>query len=248
MRWGRSLILIIQLCAGAVMAEAPTVSVRPMPRPQTEAAPLATADARSPRPLPRPRGMNDTGAADPVLASAPTENAAKPAATRKGSVCRNPNIKGVALKPITSRTKGCSVRAPVQVTSVNGVRLTPPATINCDAANALSDWIAEGLQPAFNNQVVQLSVADSYSCRPRNNRRGNRVSEHGAGNAIDISGFTLNTGKVMTVAGNYGTQIKRAKKAACGTFHTTLGPGSDGYHEDHIHLDVSQRGGNPYCR
>ena len=214
-----------------------------MPRPVTEAVVQPAITFTTQRPKARPVLARTSD-----LASAPVEPTAKPAATRKGSVCNNPNIKGVALKPIKSRTKGCSVKAPVQVTSVNGVRLNPPATINCAAASALSDWIDEGLQPAFGNQVVQLSIVDSYSCRPRNNVRGNRVSEHGSGNAIDISGFVLSTGKVLTVARNYGAQIKRAKSAACGTFTTTLGPGSDGYHEDHIHLDVSQRGGSPYCR
>jgi hypothetical protein len=125
--------------------------------------------------------------------------------------------------------------------------LNPAATLNCDAAGALAEWINEGLQPAFNNRVVQLNIATSYACRPRNNVRGAKVSEHGSGNAIDISGFVLDSGRTMTVARNYGAEIRTAKKAACGTFRTTLGPGSDGYHEDHIHLDTSQRRGNPYC-
>ena len=181
----------------------------------------------------------------PLTASADT--ASKPSASRKGSVCNNADIKGVALKPIKSRVKGCNVPAPVSVTSVDGVRLVPPATINCETAQALSVWIDQGLQPAFRNQVVQLNIADTYSCRPRNNVRGAKVSEHGAGNAIDISGFVLRSGKTMTVARNYGAEIKKAKKAACGTFHTTLGPGSDGYHEDHIHLDVAHRRGSAYC-
>ena len=137
---------------------------------------------------------------------------------------------------------------PVLVTSVNGVRLAPAATLNCAAATALATWIDKGLQPAFQNQVAQLNIADSYSCRSRNNVRGAKISEHGRGNAIDIEAFVLTSGKTMTVASNYGRPIKAAQRAACGTFHTTLGPGSDGYHEDHIHFDVSQRGGNPYCR
>lgn len=243
---GLWLLLFLPICASFAMAEAPRQSIRPMPRPQFSI--VASNTATSPRPLPRPGGLQPApDISDPVLVSAPAAKASKPTASRKGSVCNNPNIKGVALKPIASRVTGCNVKAPVQVTSVNGVRLVPPATINCNAASALASWVSEGLQPAFNNQIVQLNIADTYSCRPRNNVRGSKVSEHGLGNAIDISGFVLNTGKTMTVAGNYGTQIKRAKKAACGTFHTTLGPGSDGYHEDHIHLDVAQYRGNPYC-
>ncbi|MCC6519568.1 MAG: extensin family protein, partial [Tabrizicola sp.] len=40
----------------------------------------------------------------------------------------------------------------------------------------------------------------------------------------------------------------RIYKAGCGYFMTTLGPGSDGYHEDHFHFDASARKGGAYCR
>ena len=32
--------------------------------------------------------------------------------------------------------------------------------------------------------------------------------------------------------------------SACTRFSTVLGPGSDGYHEDHIHLDLMERRNN----
>ena len=41
--------------------------------------------------------------------------------------------------------------------------------------------------------------------------------------------------------------MRAAHRAACGIFGTTLGPGSDGYHEDHLHFDTVSRG-SPYCR
>ena len=166
----------------------------------------------------------------------------------KGAVCRNPQIKGQTLKPITSRIKGCNVRSPVLVSSVSGVALNPPATINCDEATALSTWVVKGLQPAFHNTITRLNVVDSYSCRPRNNVRGAKISEHGSGNAIDIAGFVTNTGRLYTVASNYNSMIRAAQKAGCGIFHTILGPGSDGYHETHLHLDVAPYRGQPYCR
>jgi hypothetical protein len=31
------------------------------------------------------------------------------------------------------------------------------------------------------------------------------------------------------------------RQSACARFKTVLGPGSDGYHEDHIHLDLAER-------
>ena len=171
-----------------------------------------------------------------------------PAASTKGTVCGNGDIRGVALKAITSPTKACNIPAPVSITAIDGVKLVPSATINCNEAQALAIWINKGLQPQFSHQVARLLIADSTSCRPRNNVPGAKISEHGAGNAIDISGLVLTTGKVLTVSSNFTGALKAAYKAACGVFHTTLGPGSDGYHENHLHLDVAKYRGHPYCR
>ena len=235
-------VVILPLTVSVALADAPLQSIRPMPRP---AVVVVVSDATpSIRPRPRPAGLGlvtqqtSTAAANPPRLST----------SLKGSVCNNPNIKGKTMPPIMSRTKGCAVKEPVQVTSIDGVRLNPPATINCAEATALASWIDKGVQPAFNNQVVQLNVADSYSCRPRNNVPGAKISEHGSGNAIDISGFVLSTGRTQTVAANYNSQMRRAQKAGCGTFHTILGPGSDGYHESHLHFDVAPYRGRPYCR
>jgi hypothetical protein len=39
------------------------------------------------------------------------------------------------------------------------------------------------------------------------------------------------------------------RKVACAKFTTVLGPGSDGYHEEHIHLDLAERrGGYRLCQ
>ena len=42
--------------------------------------------------------------------------------------------------------------------------------------------------------------------------------------------------------------LRRLHEAGCGPFGTTLGPGSDGLHEDHLHYDIDRHGGSPYCR
>ncbi len=181
---------------------------------------------------------------------APRAKPAKRAATsRKGSVCGVPSIKGKTLPRITSKTKGCGIEDPVSVTSVDGAKLSTPATIDCPTAIALNTWVQKGLRPAFpSSEVASLSVVDSYSCRPRNNIRGNKISEHGKGHAIDIAGVTFTNGKTLTVSRNFKS-LRRAYKAGCGVFGTTLGPGSDGYHEDHMHFDTArQRGGGAYCR
>jgi hypothetical protein len=165
-----------------------------------------------------------------------------------GFVCGDRDIRGEELAPITSRVRGCGVEEPVRVTSVDGIRLTTPATIDCTTARALKTWINDGMRPAFGRQeVVELRIAASYICRPRNNVRGAKISEHGRGKAIDISGFILSNGRELSISDDYNRTIRRAQKAACGIFGTTLGPGSDGYHEDHLHFDTANLD-RPYCR
>ena len=176
----------------------------------------------------------------------PTQKARQ---SRKGSVCGVPSIKGKVLPRITSKTKGCGVADPVSITSVDGVRLSEAATLDCPTAIALNAWVQKGLRPSLGNlDVIELKIAGHYTCRSRNNVRGAKISEHGKGRAIDIAGVELSNGKTLTVSRNFKA-LRKAYKAGCGIFGTTLGPGSDGYHEDHMHFDTApRRGGGAYCR
>lgn len=233
--------------------QAPAVAPKPRPFALLAPAPQTQTTAPSPfpngvlRPQPRPAGLIQTAANNTT--TTPKTPTTKPKPSVKGSVCGDPAIKGQALESIGSRVNGCGVTEPVKVTSVSGVVLNPPATLDCSAARALRSWVDHGLQPAFApGEVVELRIFGSYMCRSRNNVRGAKISEHGRGRAVDIGGFVLGSGKVLTVASNYNAQIRKAHKAACGIFSTTLGPGSDGYHEDHLHFDTASYRSGTYCR
>lgn len=252
--------------AAPVVQAAPTI--RPRPRPGVGALPpepvSLAAGAPTLRPMPRPAGLSTAPQVQQASAPVPEvkperrgglfgglfgrrqrEAQATPA---DGFVCGDRDIRGEELAPITSRVRGCGVEEPVRVTSVDGIRLTTPATIDCTTARALKTWINDGMRPAFGRQeVVELRIAASYICRPRNNVRGAKISEHGRGKAIDISGFILSNGRELSISDDYNRTIRRAQKAACGIFGTTLGPGSDGYHEDHLHFDTANLD-RPYCR
>ena len=162
------------------------------------------------------------------------------------------------LEPI-NEGNGCKIPNPWRMTSVAGVELSQPATINCSVAQPLADWIDNIVQPAandaFGERVTVVNVAASYSCRPRNNKRGARMSEHGFGNAIDISGFTLESGRKISVEGSWikpsdeKSFLGAVREEACGVFKTVLGPGSDRHHNDHFHLDLATRkSGRAYCK
>jgi len=262
----RRLALVLCLLPGLALAQSPeqrpqhrpmvqaTTVARPMPRP-IKATSVAAAEAAfdGPRPKRRPKGLYLAQAPEPevtlVSAPEPQPQVQKPVKqTMKGAVCGMAEIKGRQLAAMRSTTKGCGIANPVEISAIAGVSFSPAPTINCAEAAALAQWITGTLQPAFSGQVKGLQVADSYSCRPRNNVRGNPVSVHGKGEAIDLSAVILTTGKVVEVKSRLDRRWQKARKGGCGTFTVILGPGSDGYHENHIHLDVSQHGGNPYCR
>jgi hypothetical protein len=201
-----------------------------------------------PRPAPRP-GIAPAAPEQVQKASAVRILPGKSAVVgKKGSVCGDPDIRGEKLAPITSRVRGCGIENPVRVTAIDGIALSQSAVINCDTARAMKQWIYAGLRPAFGRkEVASLRIAASYACRPRNNVGGAKISEHGRGNAIDISAIYLVNGQTIVVAEDWrraaGRPMRKAYRAACGVFATTLGPDSDRHHQDHLHFDIGPRGG-----
>lgn len=262
------LTLLMVLCSGvAAHADAPKTSLRPLPRPVLVQPLVAVLPDQTVSTLPELARIPPRHRPEATIEPLPVASAEKPrkglfglsaprakpsgktTTSRKGSVCGIPSIKGKTLPRVSSKTKGCGIDDPVSVTSVDGATLSTPATIDCTTAVALNKWVQNGLRPAFpKSEVASLTIVDSYSCRPRNNVRGNKISEHGKGHAVDIAAVTFANGKTLTVARNFKS-LRKAYKAACGIFGTTLGPGSDGYHEDHMHFDTArERRGGAYCR
>lgn len=213
-----------------------------------QASDLGLAPVASPRPA-KYHGLRQETATAVLGPAGKTQKLKVPKQTLHGSVCGDPDIRGETLAPIHESTKGCGIAAPVKVTSIAGVVFSQAATFDCATAKALKKWLIKGVQPAFGKQkVAKLHIYGSYSCRSRNNIRGAKISEHGRGKAVDIAGFILADGKEWTVKNDYNKSMRKAQKSACGIFGTTLGPGSDGYHEDHLHFDTAKQRGGAYCR
>jgi len=274
------LVLALALVGLPAFAAAPETSLRPAQRPLADVQMAAMDIPSLPDPLVRPlvrpviRPLSDqilNAAARPAdLQSLGPEQSLRPALRpddvvaqalfkrrqrRKGSVCGDINIQGEKIGRVPAKLSGCGASNAVRVRSVAGVTLSQPSVMTCETAQALNTWVYKGLQPAFRrkNKVVSLRVAAHYTCRTRNNRAGARISEHGKGKAIDISGFTLANGETVTVAQGwrdkgYGKRLRKAWVAACGPFGTVLGPEADRHHRDHFHLDTAQHRSGPYCR
>jgi hypothetical protein len=127
------------------------------------------------------------------------------------------------------------------------VEISPPAVLRCSMAEAIVDWVREDLdQLTTANLAAKLrSIRNfaAYHCRPRNNITGAAISEHGKGNALDIRSVMLTNGRnVDPTDPKVSREFREGwKKSVCARFSTVLGPGSDGYHENHIHVDLMQR-------
>ena len=91
--------------------------------------------------------------------------------------------------------------------------------------------------------LQRVETYDDFDCRGRNRKLTGKVSEHGKANAIDLKVLTFEGGRYIHLTDIKADKPLReaARKSACLRFTTVLGPGSDGYHEEHIHLDLAER-------
>ena len=133
------------------------------------------------------------------------------------------------------------------------IAVIPPAILRCTLAEAIVQWVREDLTPATGSLQSALKSIDnyaSYDCRGRNGIAGANLSEHGKANALDVRSLKLTNGEVVGLTDPSVSKDFRDSLRArtCARFMTVLGPGSDGYHEDHVHMDLAARGnGHRLC-
>ena len=230
----------------------------PLPRYRSHAALLiaallalgAEAAAQSvPLPRPRPPEAPQTIPLPPLRpAILPT-----PAEPPPPSACqiRLPDIAAVEILPPVFGANGCGIDDAVKLSAVktrdNGrIAITPPATLRCTTAEAIAHWLRDDVAPiaaTLGAPLAGIANFASYECRGRNRVVGALISEHGKGNALDIRALTLANGKQYEptdIAVSMDTR-ERLKASACARFTTVLGPASDGFHENHIHVDLAER-------
>ena len=145
--------------------------------------------------------------------------------------------------------------------SQDRVQLDSVATLDCPMIAALDEWVDTVVQPdaeaRFGQRIAQIDTMGSYSCRGMNGQAGAKISEHAFGNAIDIAGFRLVDGRRITVVRDWTRGeaqdqafLRDVHAGACNTFTTVLGPGSNAFHYNHIHVDLAMHGGGQrhYCK
>jgi hypothetical protein len=212
-------------------------------------------------PLPKPRP------AEAPVAEPETPAAAKPAPAETGkaaeqaapalSACRLALTEEIAIAPSIPDIHGpggCGGDDLVRLEAIvlpdkHRVAVTPAATLRCTMATAIADWIrtdVTSLAAGLGTEPVVLDNFDSYECRGFNRIAGAHLSEHGRANALDVRAIKLSNGQSIGLTDRTVSRDLRETvlHSVCARFMTVLGPGSDWYHEDHIHLDLMERHNN----
>ena len=161
------------------------------------------------------------------------------------------DIDAVVLPPVAAPLE-CVVSAPILLKGVylptgHRVEFAPPAVISCSLGAAIATWLRSDLAPLIakeNGQLTRMEVGGGYECRRRNRQSIGKFSEHATGNALDLRAFINERGHRMAIAGDLSPPFFAALKlSACKRFSTVLGPGSDAFHADHLHIDLELRKG-----
>lgn len=145
----------------------------------------------------------------------------------------------------------CFVGAPVSLRGVRTgdgemINIEGGVTLDCPFAIALAAWIRDDVARIAGAKLSRLSGVGGFECRLRNRQTSGLVSEHAKGGAFDLRRLVYDDGRSVELMGSEPEHraLREALRAsACARFTTVLGAGADGYHEDHLHVDMRARGG-----
>ncbi|MGY8668205.1 extensin family protein [Bradyrhizobium sp. UFLA05-109] len=214
----------------------------PLPRPRSDDAPKEVAKPATQQPAVEGRPAADK----------PAEPAAPP--EKQASACRLALTEEIAIAPSIPDIHGPGGCGGVDLVRLEAivlpdkrkVQVKPAAILRCSMASAIADWVRSDMAPLAANlgsTISDLDNFDSFECRGRNRIVGAMLSEHGHANALDVRAFKLANGQSIGLTDRSVPRELRERvlHSVCARFSTVLGPGSDWYHEDHIHLDLMQR-------
>ncbi|HET6839260.1 MAG TPA: extensin family protein [Bradyrhizobium sp.] len=213
--------------------------VVPLPKPRPEKAPAA---------VPEKSAVGEQAPAN----DNPSEQQAVP--VPQPSACRLALIDAIAIAPSIPDIHGaggCGGEDLVRLEAVvlpdkHLVAVKPAAILRCAMASEIADWIRTDVAPlaaSMGTLVSDLDNFDAFECRSRNRVPGAALSEHGRANALDVRSLRFANGQSISLTDRTVPRHVResVRQSVCARFSTVLGPGSDWYHEDHIHLDLMER-------
>ena len=204
MRMAR-VVLVLSAAAALAASAVPSVSGTPAGKPApVNTAPLADSeDAADSHETPEPAPL----AKSPPPSWTPAEIA--DAQSRCTAILKR--IKAVAIAHAPIREGECGAPAPIELVSIGSnpeVALSPPAIVTCELAEGLYTWLKGDIQPLakqhLGTEIIKIETMSDYACRNAYGRKGNKLSEHGKANAIDIRGFVTANAKTAYVLENWG--------------------------------------------
>lgn len=182
-----------------------------------------------------------------------------PASDRRteAAACTDLLAEKIAMIELTASVSGlsgtavCGDEAPVRMTAIRlrgggTVELKPAMVARCEMALQFARWVRDDIAMAATHAdgtLRRIEIAASYSCRPRNNVKGARLSEHGLANAVDIGAIVLSGSGRIAIDDPVRPAILfgEMRRSACARFTTVLGPGADAAHAHHLHVDLAKR-------
>ncbi|WP_127145046.1 extensin family protein [Pelagibacterium montanilacus] len=249
------LLVVLAMAGGqAIGQDEEAMPPLPEPRPADLAAPAAE-DSESQEP-----GNQDAGSEEAEAESAPEDGDRIEGERERVYQVACPalisgQIEGEVLEPIAEGT--CGISTPIRIGAVmiagRRVELTGSPVISCAVGETLAQWAGE--VDAFAHartgaRISALRTGPGYQCRLRNRASTGFVSEHGLGNAVDITALEMDDGSAISVLDDWerGSDADPARvlgfahDAACGRFTTVLGPEANALHADHFHFDLGCHG------
>jgi hypothetical protein len=148
----------------------------------------------------------------------------------------------------------CGSPRPLRIKSLKDgitIKSDTPVNIRCKTALGFARWVSEVVVPSskLHLDVIpkEIFLSTTYKCRRRNGSANAKYSEHAYANAIDFLGIGFDDGSSMEIKiRKNDSDAMRAFQAAirggsCAYFTTVIGPMTNKYHDDHLHLDLAER-------
>lgn len=142
--------------------------------------------------------------------------------------------------------RSCRVENPVRVYAAT-IPFSRPTVASCGFVVEFDKFEREVIRPLakrdFGHDLKTIVHFGAYNCRTTDQ---GKESAHATGMAMDVAGFELTDGTMISVKQEWNKRGKErdflhaVAKDACGYFNEVLDPDSDSDHHDHIHLDLGR--------
>lgn len=145
-----------------------------------------------------------------------------------------------------SVSRACRIDNPIRVSAAT-VPFSRPAVAACGFVVEFDKFEREVIRPLakryFGQDLKTIVHFGAYNCRTTDT---GRESAHATGMAMDVAGFVLTDGTVISVKHDWSKRgkqrdfLRAVATQACHYFNEVLDPDSDRDHADHIHIDLGR--------